>query len=456
MTAGCRNPLLYLFIDFNSYFASVEQQENPELQARALAVAPLMTDSTCAIAASYEAKRHGIQTGTPLREAKRLCPDLIVVPARPDVYVDYHHRLIDEIERHIPVTKVWSIDEMACKLDRTQQTPEAAKALARQIKQGIAERVGAHVKCSIGIAPSSLLAKVATDMEKPDGLVILRSEDLPGPLLDLPLIDLPGIGQRMRQRLARAGIDDVAALWAISPKHARAIWGSVGGERFWYALHGFDVPDLPTERSVIGHSRVLAPDSRAAPKAYLVARTLVMKAAFRLRHYGLAAGGLMLAGDKWEKGWASHIRFSPTQDSFVFLRWLAAMWPDLVEKAGSRAKFHHVQVALFDLGSAGERQHDLFVRADRETSQAHRCEGLWGTIDRLNARYGREILTLASQLNQKKLHYAGTKIAFSRVPERFEFHQTTVEDAESRKAAIRMRKTLRERQLVGWGRNFSA
>ena len=241
-----------------------------------------------------------------------------MVPAGPDVYVDSHHKLISEIERHIPVGKVWSIDEMACKLDRTQQTPEAAKALARQVKQGIAERVGAHVKCSVGIAPSSLLAKIATNMEKPDGLVILRSEDLPEPLLDLPLIDLPGIGERMRHRLARAGIDDVATLWTMSPKHARAIWGSVGGERFWYALHGFDVPDLPTERSVIGHSRVLDPDSRAAPKAYLVARTLVMKAAFRLRHYGLVAGGLMLAGDKWGKRLGLAYTLQPDAGQFRF------------------------------------------------------------------------------------------------------------------------------------------
>ncbi len=444
-------PPRYLFIDFNSYFASVEQQENPDLRGRPVAVAPIMTDSTCAIAASYEAKRFGVKTGTPLREAKRLCPGLIVVPARHDVYVDYHHRLIEEIDRHIPVSKVWSIDEMACKLDRSEQTPETSAALAGRIKAGIAARVGAYVKSSIGIAPSSLLAKIATDLQKPDGLVILRGEDLPGPLLDLRLTDLPGIGERMWRRLARAGVDTVAGLWALSPKHARAIWGSVSGERFWYALHGFDVPDLATGRSVIGHSRVLDPDSRAAPKARLVARTLAMKAAFRLRHYGLAAGGFMLAGDKWQSGWTTHVRFSPTQDSFVFLSWLDAMWPGLVAKAGSRASFRHVQVGLFDFVAIAERQHDLFLGADRETSLTHRCEDLWSAIDRANVKYGRETLTLASQLGQN-LQYAGTKIAFNRVPDRFEFQQTQLESAESRKAALRMRKAIKPRRSVGWGR----
>lgn len=444
-------PLRYLFIDFNSYFASVEQQENPLLRGRPVAVAPVMSDTTCAIAASYEAKRYGIRTGTQISDARKLCPDLLVVPARHELYADYHHRLIEEIDRHIPIHKVWSIDEMACKLDRSETSPEAATDLAGRIKRGIAERVGAYIKSSIGVAPSSLLAKIATDMEKPDGLVILRGEDLPGRLLELELIELPGIGSRMRERLAKAGITTVSRLWDLSPKQARAIWGSVSGERFWYALHGFDVPDLQTQRSVIGHSRVLDPDSRAAHTARFVARTLTLKAAFRLRHYGLAAGGFMLAGDKWEKGWASHVRFPPTQDSFVFLRWLDAMWPGLVAKAGQRASFRHVQVGLFDFVPVAERQHDLFLRADCESSAARRSEDLWEMIDKVNSQYGRDTLALASQLGQD-LQYAGTKIAFSRVPDRFEFQQSQLESEQARRAAIRMQRAIKPRASAGWGR----
>jgi DNA polymerase-4 len=455
MTTPPGAPLRYLFIDFNSYFASVEQQENPALRDRPIAVAPLMTENTCAIAASYEAKRFGIRTGTALRDAKRACPDLIVVPARHDLYVEYHHRLIQEIDRHIPISKIWSIDEMACRLDMSEQAPQAARALAGRIKAGIAERVGAHIKSSIGLAPSSLLAKIATDLQKPDGLVVLQETDLPGPLLKLRLVDLPGIGERMQRRLARAGIDTVARLWSISPKQARAIWGSVGGERFWYALHGFDIPDLATGRSVMGHSRVLEPERRAAAKARLVARTLLMKAAYRLRHDNLVAGGLLLGGDKWEHGWSAHVRFSPTQDTFALLRWFEAMWPELVEKAGRNAQFRHVQVALFDLVETGQRQHDLFLRADRDGSRTRRGEALWHEIDRLNGKYGREVLTLASQIGQN-LQYAGTKIAFNRVPGLHEFRTSTLERAEGQNAALRLKREFRERTSFGWGRSAPA
>jgi len=456
MIATSHKPLRYLFVDFNSYFASVEQQVQPHLRGKPVAVAPLMSDSTCAIAASYEAKAFGVGTGTPIRDAKRMCPGLVIVPARHEVYVEYHHKLLEEIDLHIPIHKVWSVDEMACKLDKTEQTPEAARNLAHRIKKGITERVGECLRSSIGVAPSSLLAKICTDLHKPDGLVVLRDEDLPGPLLKLKLTDLPGIGGRMAARLARSGVLTVETLWNLAPKQARAIWGSVGGERFWYSLHGFDVPDLPANKSVIGHSRVLDPRSRRPREARLVARTLALKAAYRLRHCGLAAGGFFLAGDKWESGWASQARFSPTQDSFEILRWLDALWPGLVRSAGRNPQFRHVQIGLFDLVEMKARQPDLFIRADEALTPAGRSERLWDVFDTVNAHYGGEMLTLASQLGGEQLHYAGAKIAFNRVPHQSEFQQTVLQDAEARKAALRLALALKPRRSVGWGKTTAA
>ena len=94
--------LRWLFLDLNSYFASVEQQENPALRGKPVAVVPMMADSTCAIAASYEAKAYGVKTGTPVYEAKKMCPGLKLVLARHDVYVDYHHRIFEEVIKHTP------------------------------------------------------------------------------------------------------------------------------------------------------------------------------------------------------------------------------------------------------------------------------------------------------------------------------------------------------------------
>ena len=95
-------PLRWLYVDFNSYFASVEQQLRPQLRGRPVAVVPVETDSTCAIAASYEAKAFGIKTGTPIYEAKKRCPDLVCVLADHSRYVDFHQRILEEVDRHIP------------------------------------------------------------------------------------------------------------------------------------------------------------------------------------------------------------------------------------------------------------------------------------------------------------------------------------------------------------------
>jgi DNA polymerase-4 len=143
--------LKWLFLDLNSYFASVEQQENPAIRGKPVIVVPVETDTTCAIAASYEAKAFGIHTGTRVGDARHLCPGLICVAARHDVYVDYHHRILDELDRHIYVTKVCSVDEVACELVGPDRLLANAVALAKRIKAGIAERVGVCMRSSIGL-----------------------------------------------------------------------------------------------------------------------------------------------------------------------------------------------------------------------------------------------------------------------------------------------------------------
>jgi len=217
--------LRWLYVDFNSYFASVEQQLRPELRGKPIAVVAVETDSTSAIAASYEAKAFGIKTGTRIHEAKRLCPDLVCALARHECYVEFHHRLIEEIARHIPVMAVCSIDEVACRLMDNENSLERSTAIARAIKNGIANNIGAYLRCSIGIAPNRYLAKVGTELEKPDGLVVLNAADLPQRLFSLKLRDLPGIGANIEHRIKLAGITDLPGLFALDPHQTRKILG---------------------------------------------------------------------------------------------------------------------------------------------------------------------------------------------------------------------------------------
>lgn len=414
----------WLFLDLNSYFASVEQQDRPALRGRPVAVVPLDSDHTCAIAASYEAKAYGIKTGTVIRDAKRMCPKLVCVMARHDIYVDYHHRILDEVIKHVPINKVWSIDELSSRLPPRQRHREHAIAVAQQLKDGIRRNVGEYIKCSIGLAPNSFLAKVATDMQKPDGLTVLEPDTMAERLFRLKLTDLPGINVRMEARLRDAGISTVEALWNISPRHARMIWGSVGGERFWYNLRGYDVPDTETKTSMVGHSRVLDPALRRPDAARLVARRLTMKAGARLRRKEFFATRFAVsARDTDGRRWAHEIVLPPTQDNFAFLRALDEAWARMMRemRPGTLRK---VAVVMHGLRRNGEIMDDLFapLRSAGEKKQTARNEKLSGVMDGINKKFGGDAVRLG-MIPQTQAGYVGTKIAFSRIPDKEEFRE---------------------------------
>src|ERR1039457_3565059 len=146
-------PLLnWLFVDMNSYFASVEQDARPELRGRPVGIVPMMADTTCCIAASYEAKAFGVKTGTMVADAKRMCPGLVLVEARHELYVAYHHRIVEAVESCISVTAVLSVDEMACRLMGRERPLLAAMELGRRGKARILEHVGATLRRSVGPA----------------------------------------------------------------------------------------------------------------------------------------------------------------------------------------------------------------------------------------------------------------------------------------------------------------
>lgn len=425
----------WLYIDFNSFFASVEQQLNPKLRGKPLIVLPLMTDSTCAIAASYEAKAFGIKTGTPVWEAKQRCPGLLLVPAQHQHYVEFHQRIIEVVEDCHPVTAICSIDEIACHLGGRDQIPEEAIKLSRAIKAALAKKIGPYVRCSIGLASNRFLAKVAGDMQKPDGLTLLLPENLPGPLLKLAPMDLPGISHNMNMRLLFSGIGSMKDLWALTPKHMRAIWRSVEGERFYAMLHGYDIPDRETKRSSIGHSRVLEPSLRVPEAAYEVTRKLLMKAATRLRREGFAASMLGFGvrfghpngpqnRDDGIRGWSDARRFNHSEDTFLFLKTLDDMWSLMLAKIRQCGIRHIIikktSVTLWDLLPQKEVTGDLFATPVKRPSIRTK-ESLSAALDTLQRRYGKDMVTIGWK--SKALDQFGTKIAFTRVPEMEEFDE---------------------------------
>jgi DNA polymerase IV len=395
-----------LYIDFNSYFASVEQQDRPELRGRPVAVLPVMTDTTCCIATSYEAKRFGVKTGTNVGEAKRLCPDLVCVHARHELYVEYHHALLKAIDTCIPVDEVRSIDEVACSLTGTWQQRDKATGIARQVKKVIRQSAGECMTSSIGIAPNTFLAKTAADMQKPDGLVVIEEEALPEVLHELKLNDFCGIGPRMEARLRRAGIATVEALCAAGKPELRRVWGGIEGEHMYDLLRGLEVYAAPTERGSVGHSHVLPPELRTDKDARAVLHRLLQKAAMRLRKMGYCAGGMWLSVRYVGAGsWGEEARFLETQDTLELTHVLNELW---ARRTRSRAKPMYVGVTLVRLIPAIESTPSLFAPVRSRST-------LQNTMDRINLRYGKHALYFGGAHGG---HDASPlRIAFNRIPD---------------------------------------
>jgi DNA polymerase-4 len=420
--------LNWLFVDLNSYFASVEQDARPELRGRPVAVVPMMADTTCCIAASYEAKAKGVKTGTMVADAKRLCPGIALVEARHELYVEYHRRIVEAVESCLPVTAVLSIDEMACRLMGRERPLLAAMELGRQVKRRILEQVGPMLRSSVGLATNRYLAKVASDMEKPDGLVALTLDILPEALGQLTLRDLPGIGARTEKRLNAQGIRSMEDLLALDCEQAGKLWGSVWGERLWPWLRGedFDMNEAEHLKSM-SHQHVLAPEMRTPEKAWAVAHKLLHKAAMRLRSEGLWAGSIGLAigfavprGEKMPvsrfgaptRGWKSELRLSECQDNQTLIAALRRLW----ESRPPGEEFEHPYFVSVHLnGLVPDRLHtlNLFEGTEDEQSRAR----LVAAMDALNNKYGMSTLAPATMLTAFKA--APTRIAFHTIPDRF-------------------------------------
>ena len=252
-----------LFIDMNSFFASCEQQDNYWLRGRPVAVCVYTGRQGCVIAPSVEAKLRGVKTGMRLDEATQVCPDLVPVETHPNRYREYHVKIIRVLKRFADEVLPKSIDEAVVDLTRYQLAYPSMTDVARRIKQAIRADVGDYLRCSIGIAPNAFLAKLASNLQKPDGLVTISPANIDEVLGNLTLTDLPGIAHGMATRLRAGGINTPLELRYASPDRLKLVCKSIVGWHWHLRLNFGGEVDMATQaykqmqaiRSVSGAQR---------------------------------------------------------------------------------------------------------------------------------------------------------------------------------------------------------
>jgi DNA polymerase-4 len=420
----------FMHIDLNSFFASVEQQLHPEYRGKPVAVVPTMADTTSCIAASYEAKALGIKTGTQVAEAKRLCPGIILIEGNHTEYAKYSEAISKAVELACPVSHNPSIDEMCCELMGREKEPPRARKIALEIKQSIYKNVGEALRCSIGMAPNRYLAKIASDMQKPDGLIGLLPSQLPRAIAHLDLRDLPGIGARTEVRLNAKGITTMEQLLALDRTGMHNLFNSVWGDRMYHWLRGGETGDdgatvASDVQKSLGHSHVMAPEFRSEEGAWAIANKLLHKAAMRLRMEKFYTGSMSItiryqltkeqaermkskrhySGIK-QSGWGMEARFRECQDTLTLLEAMRGMWARRPQGEEFRKPFF-VGITLRDLVPEDEHQEELFGDTDNRGQ-------LSATMDKLNLKYGHTTLHFGSMLPARES--APTRIAFTQIP----------------------------------------
>lgn len=388
-----------LFIDMNSFFASCEQQDNYWLRGRPVAVCVYTGRQGCVIAPSIEAKLRGVKTGMRLDEATQICPDLVPVETHPARYREYHVKIIGVLKRFADEVLPKSIDEAVVDLTHYQLAYPSMTDVARRIKQAIRTDVGDYLRCSIGIAPNAFLAKLASNLQKPDGLVTISPSNIDEVLASLTLTDLPGIAHRMAARLEAGGIHTPLELRYASPDRLKLVCKSIVGWHWHLRLNFGGEVDMATQaykqmqaiRSVSGAQR------QSVETLQTILRTLCLTLERRMVRQQLFCRRLQGWVRYWNgKCYQDELTVSiPMQDGID-------MYTILCNRMDNYQKAHHcapllnpdvrqIGVGITDFVLADMVQYDLFEDNTRKDKFRQ-------TLYAVNDRFGPKTLMRATEL----------------------------------------------------------
>lgn len=388
-----------LFVDMNSFFASCEQQDNYWLRGRPVAVCVYTGAHGCVIAPSIEAKQRGVKTGMRLNEAMVLCPDLVPVQTSPDRYRAYHTKLIKVFKRFSDDVLPKSIDEAVIDLTRYQLAYKSMPETAQRIKQAIRTEVGDYLRCSIGIAPNAFLAKLASTLQKPDGLVTISPENIDEVLGNLTLTDLPGIGNNMAARLRTGGINSPLDLRHASPDRLKLVCKSIIGWHWHLRLNFGGEVDLATHAyKQMQAIRSVSTEQRQSPDVLeTILRTLCLTLERRMVHQGFFCRRLQ-GWVRYDNGkrYDDDLTFSiPMQDGIELFDLVLSRMKRYQETQRSgpllNTGVRQIGVGVSDFIPANSVQYTLFEDSSRKDKFRQ-------TLHAIKARFGKNSLIRATEL----------------------------------------------------------
>ena len=387
-----RWPRAIALIDMNAFFASIEQRDFPELQGRPIGVTNGMT-GTCVITSSYEARRYGIKTGMRLKEARRLCPEFVQRPARPERYAQISTAIMQALQQITPDIEVFSVDEAFLDLTACQDAFGNPVGMARCARELVFQTSG--LQCSVGVSGDKTTAKYAAKLRKPDGFTVIPPWQARARLHAVPLTELCGIKHGIGGFLALRGIHTCGDMQRLPISVLAQRFGNPG-RRIWLMAQGLDPEPVHTTVAPpksIGHGKIMPPATRDRQVLATYLLHMAEKIGARLRKHRMHAQTFYI-GLLSDGGYVAHKFKSirPTDDGHE----IYALCKLYMARYWSGWGAHQVQVTALDPRPANT-QEDLFIHKDE------RLVRLNVAMDAINTRYGEFTLAPAMLLKRSDM-----------------------------------------------------
>ncbi|RPI59994.1 MAG: DNA polymerase IV [Planctomycetaceae bacterium] len=370
-----------IHVDMDEFFAAVEKIDRPELAGKPLLVGGAADKRGVVATASYEARAFGCHSAMPMAKAVRLCPQAIVLPVRGQRYGEISDSIFDIFHRFSPLVEPLSIDEAFLDVTGCQRLLGPAEEIARKIKQAVRTEIG--LTASLGVAPNKFLAKLASDLKKPDGLVVIRPAEVQALLDNLPVTKLWGVGPAAAKLFTRLNVRTIGQLRRVGLDVMKSTFGS-SGEHFWDLAHGRDDRSVEPDSQAksIGHEDTFAVDIGDLDDLRRVLLGQVEQVGRRLRRHELKARTVTLKLRYGDFTTLTRSRTMPTATSTTAALWQAA---EELFTAWAGKDFRPLRLlgmTASNLGT-GSGQLSLFDQA-----QADKQEKLDKTLDDITNRFG--------------------------------------------------------------------
>ncbi len=391
MSTGAR---AILHVDMDAFYASVEQHDRPELRGQPLIVGGTGGRGVVA-AASYEVRRFGVRSAMPIRRALELCPQAVCVRPRMARYAEVSAQVFAVFHEHTPLVQGLSLDEAYLDVTGSRLLKGDAVAIARDIKRRILEVTG--LTASVGVAPNKLVAKIASDLQKPDGLTVVTADRIHAVLDPLPVRRLPGLGRKKGEEVAAAGITTLGALRHADERMLRPLFGAHWAEWRERAA-GIDDREVVPEHDEksVGNERTFDEDLTDIADMRAELAALADKVAARLRTKDLQASCIAIKVRRHDfRTFTRQVTLAtPTSETRVIAEQALALLGTWLATA-RRARVRLLGVSTS--GFAAPAQPDLFTDAGRVQN-----ERLDAALDAIRGRYGSAAVSRASGLRRDR------------------------------------------------------